>query len=84
VLRKLATSAKPKVTLVPNKDGTYSFCASSGLIKTNMIFRPGVDFDEQSMLREKCRSVIYFQGNTMTHLQRGSIEEEIFNASSTT
>lgn len=75
--RKLANSAKPKVSLIKNSNGTYSFRSSAGLLGTNIDFIPDVEFDEKTMERGVCRSVISFEGNRMIHIQRGDKEVKI-------
>jgi hypothetical protein len=75
--RKIATSAKPKVSLVKEKDGMFALTASAGLLKTRQVFTPGIEFEEQCMDGGKSRSIINFQGNTMVHRQKGDREVKI-------
>lgn len=67
----VASSAKPKVALKRNPDGTFSFTSSAGLLKTNYVFQLGVDFEEEAMNGARSRSIITFNGNTMVHIQKG-------------
>lgn len=76
-MRKFATSAKPKVSLLRNKDGTYTFASSAGLLRTKMIFSIGVEFEEHSFDGSRCRSLINFHGNTMVHTQKGDKDVKI-------
>jgi fatty acid-binding protein 7 len=69
--RKIASSAKPKVSLVNNGDGTFSFRSKAGIIGTNITFKPGVEFEERTGDQGRCRSVITLNGNRMIHIQKG-------------
>lgn len=75
--RKIATSAKPKVFLIKNKNGTFSFKSKAGLMGTTIDITPGVEFEERTMNEGSCRSNITFKGNRMTHIQRGDKEVKI-------
>lgn len=70
---KFASTATPKVTIQgPNSDGSFVLFAVAGITKTSMHFKPDKEFDETSMMREKCKSIITFDKNTMVHVQKGS------------
>lgn len=66
------SALKPKVVLIKNKNGSYSFNSSAGIMKTNYRFVLNEEFEETGIMRDRARSVVSFHGNTMVHVQKGS------------
>lgn len=74
----LVKALKPKVVLIRNKDGSYSFNSNTTLIKTNYRFVLNEEFEEIGIKEDRASSVVSLHGNTMVHVQRREKFMEFF------
>lgn len=70
MLRQVGNSVYPTVALTKEGD-EYSFSTSSTFKNTVIKFKEGEEFEEETLDGRKIRSVITFDGNKMTHDQKG-------------
>nr|AXY94703.1 FABP [Habrobracon hebetor] len=70
VTRKMGAQVSPVVEL--NKDGdTFSLKTTSTFKSSEVKFKLGEEFDEETPDGRKVKSVITLDGNKMTHVQKG-------------
>lgn len=69
--RKMAASASVTVSLTKEADGTHIFKTESAVKSTNLKFKLGEEFVEETMDGRKVNTTITFDGNTMTQKQLG-------------
>ncbi|CAG7833766.1 unnamed protein product, partial [Allacma fusca] len=68
VMRKLAASATPE-TEISQADGSYKIKTSTTFKTTEINFKLGEPFDEETADGRKCKSTITLDGDTMIHSQ---------------
>jgi hypothetical protein len=77
VMRKLAASATPE-TEITQADGTYKIKTSTTFKTTEINFKLGEPFDEETADGRKCKSTITQDGNKLIHTQEcGDTKYEI-------
>ncbi|KAK0180632.1 hypothetical protein PV327_002995 [Microctonus hyperodae] len=70
VVRKLAGSISPTVELLED-NGVYNLRTTSTFKNTDIKFKLGEEFDEDTPDGRTVKSVITLDGNKMTHIQKG-------------
>lgn len=82
VTRKMGSSVSPVVELT-EKDGLYTLKTTSPFKNTEIKFKLGEEFDEETADGRKVKSVCTLEGNKLVQVQKGekdtTIERE-FNA----
>jgi len=68
VMRKLAASASPE-TEISQTDGNYKIKTSTTFKTTEINFKMGEPFDEETADGRKCKSTITQDGNKLIHTQ---------------
>ena len=74
--RKMGASVSPVVELTANDD-VYTLKTSSTFKNSEIKFKLGEEFDEETPDGRKVKSVITLDGNKMTHVQKGDMETVI-------
>lgn len=70
--RKVGNSTYPTVEMLKNEDGTYTLNTLSTFKNTTIKFKPGEEFDEETVDGRKVKSVCNFEGdNKLIHEQTG-------------
>lgn len=83
VLRKMANTLHPVVTLEKHGD-EYSFSTVSSFKSSIMKFKPGEEFDFETMDGRKVKSTVTIDGNKMTQIEIGEKRAEIIREFSET
>ncbi|XP_015116027.1 myelin P2 protein isoform X1 [Diachasma alloeum] len=68
--RKMGAQMSPVVELTKNDD-TYTLKTTSTFKSTEIKFKLGEEFDEETPDGRKVKSVITLDGNKMSHIQKG-------------
>lgn len=68
--RVIASTMKPTVEIIANSDGSYLINTYSKLKNTTLRFKPGVEFDEETMDGRMAKSIVTVEGNKIIHTQR--------------
>jgi len=77
VMAKLASAAKPKVTISVSEDGTWSMKTETTFKTHKFDFKLGVEFDETTADDRKMKTTITQDGNKLTQDQKGEIPSTI-------
>ncbi|XP_063705336.1 probable fatty acid-binding protein [Culicoides brevitarsis] len=83
LIRKVGNSTYPTVELLKNEDGTFTLNTISTFKNTTIKFKPGEEFDEETVDGRKVKSICRFEGDTLIHEQAGekpTTIERIFKA----
>uniref|UniRef100_A0A336N2B1 Fatty acid-binding protein, muscle n=1 Tax=Culicoides sonorensis TaxID=179676 RepID=A0A336N2B1_CULSO len=76
--RKVGNSTYPTVELVKNDDGSFTLNTLSTFKNTSIKFKPGEEFDEETVDGRKVKSVCTFEGeNKLVHDQKGDKPTQI-------
>ncbi|XP_026755025.1 fatty acid-binding protein-like [Galleria mellonella] len=67
--RKIALTLKPVQSLHRNNDGTYTFRITSSYFNWEIVFTPGIEFEETKPDGSKVRAKFLMNDNIMTHIQ---------------
>ncbi|XP_058791326.1 fatty acid-binding protein, muscle isoform X1 [Phymastichus coffea] len=70
VTRKMGAAVSPVVE-VTEKDGEYTMKTQSTFKNSEIKFRLGEEFNEETPDGRKVKSIITLDGNKMTHIQKG-------------
>lgn len=70
ITRKLGSAASPVIELT-YKNGEYSLTSKSTFKNTDLRFRIGKEFEEETPDGRTVKSIIYQKGNVLTHTQKG-------------
>jgi len=70
ITRKLGNAATPVIELTEN-NGEYSLTSKSTFKNTDLRFRVGQEFQEETPDGRTVKSIITQNGNTLTHTQQG-------------
>lgn len=76
VTRKMGASVNPVVELTEN-DGTYILKTNSPFKSSEIKFKLGEEFDEETPDGRKVKSVCTMEGNKLMHVQKGEKETTI-------
>ncbi|XP_012288077.1 fatty acid-binding protein, muscle isoform X2 [Orussus abietinus] len=76
VVRKMGATVSPVVELTENS-GEYTLKTSSAFKNTEIKFKPGEEFDEETPDGRKVKSVITLEGNKLIQVQKGDKETTI-------
>ncbi|XP_001608047.1 sodium/calcium exchanger regulatory protein 1 isoform X2 [Nasonia vitripennis] len=74
--RKMAASVNPVIEVTENS-GEYTMKTQSRFKNSEIKFKLGEEFDEETPDGRKVKSVITLDGNKMTHVQKGEKETVI-------
>lgn len=72
MLRKVGMNVTPTVQLIKNDDGTYTLRTTSTFKNTDITFKLGEEFDEETLDGRKVKSKMTLDGNTLTQEQGGA------------
>jgi fatty acid-binding protein 3 len=73
ITRKMGASVSPVVEVTEN-NGEYTMKTQSTFKNSEIKFKLGEEFDEETPDGRKVKSVITLDGNKMTHIQKGEKE----------
>ncbi|XP_071448232.1 fatty acid-binding protein, muscle isoform X1 [Hetaerina americana] len=76
VTRKMGNAVTPTVE-VSEKDGTYTLKTSSTFKNSEISFKLGEEFEEETVDGRKVKSVVTKDGNKLIHVQKGEKETTI-------
>lgn len=76
VTRKMGSSVNPVVELTES-DGTYTLKTTSPFKNTEIKFKLGEEFDEETADGRKVKSVCTLEGNKLVQVQKGDKETTI-------
>ncbi|XP_046385331.1 fatty acid-binding protein, muscle isoform X2 [Ischnura elegans] len=76
VTRKMGNAVTPTVE-VTEKDGTFTIKTMSTFKNSEISFKLGEEFDEETVDGRKVKSVITKDGNKLVHIQKGDKETTI-------
>ncbi|XP_053617795.1 fatty acid-binding protein, heart-like [Plodia interpunctella] len=68
--RKLALTLKLVQSLSRNEDGTYLFNIHTTIFNWDIVFTPGVEYDEKKPDGTVIRAIMTLEGNVLTHIQK--------------
>lgn len=71
MLRKIGARVTPTIELKKNTDDTYTLSTSSTFKNTDITFKLGQEFDEETLDGRNVKSVITLDGNTLVQKQGG-------------
>lgn len=74
VTRKMGNTVSPVIELA-EKDGEYTLTSKSTFKNTEIKFRLGQEFDEETPDGRKVKSTITQDGNKLVHIQKGGDKE---------
>lgn len=74
--RKMGSSVSPVVELT-EKDGTYTLKTTSPFKNTEISFKLGEEFDEETADGRKVKSVCTLDGNKLVQVQKGEKDSTI-------
>jgi len=75
VMRKLAATAKPVTEISKAEDETYTIKTCTTFKTTEIKFKLGQEFDEETADGRQCKSTIALNGDTMVHTQKCGDQE---------
>jgi len=76
VMRKMGSSVSPVVELT-EKDGLYTLKTTSPFKNTEIKFKLGEEFDEETVDGRKVKSVCTLDGNKLVQVQKGEKDSTI-------
>ncbi|XP_034951149.1 fatty acid-binding protein, muscle [Chelonus insularis] len=76
VTRKMGASVSPVVELTED-NGLYTLKTTSTFKSSEIKFKLGEEFDEETPDGRKVKSIITLDGNKMTHIQKGQKDTHI-------
>lgn len=71
MLRKIGARVTPTIELKKNSDDTYTLSTSSTFKNTDITFKLGEEFDEETLDGRKVKSVMTLDGNSLVQKQGG-------------
>ncbi|KAI4497708.1 hypothetical protein M0802_007248 [Mischocyttarus mexicanus] len=74
VTRKMGASVNPVVELTES-DGTYTLKTNSPFKSSEIKFKLGEEFEEETPDGRKVKSVCTLEGNKLLHVQKGSLSK---------
>jgi len=77
IMAKMASAAKPKVTISVADDGTWTLKTETTFKTTTIHFKLGEEFDETTADDRKMKTTMTLDGNKLTQDQKGDIPSTI-------
>jgi len=77
IMAKLASTAKPVMTISVSDDGTWTLKSETTFKTTKIDFKLGVEFDETTGDDRKMKTTITLDGNKLIQDQKGDIPSVI-------
>jgi len=77
IMAKMASTAKPKMTISVSDDGTWTLKSETTFKTTKVEFKLGVEFEETTADDRKMKTTITLDGNTLTQDQKGETPSTI-------
>lgn len=71
MLRKIGARVTPTIELKKNPDDTYTLSTTSTFKNTDITFKLGEEFDEETLDGRNVKSVVTLEGNTLIQKQGG-------------
>lgn len=76
MLRKMATTLKPDVVFVADGD-SYKMRTESTFKNTEITFKFGEEFDEETADGRKMKTTMSLEGKTLTQAQKGAVDSTL-------